>query len=214
MALTLLSQSGMKDLTLSLFRLIFIFVLSLQGLQADARFNLKQTYEESLAKTDRVVMRKKILMTLKKYLPKKYNKDSYAISRTIMSESRKYNLDPLVVTAVIAGESSFNPRAVGSVGEIGLMQLRPETAQWLAKYKRFRWRGAHSLYNPVTNIRYGTAYLAYLKEFFHERGVQGEHLYLAAYNMGAGSVLKNLAKNIRPEIYKKHVMKRYLSLND
>jgi soluble lytic murein transglycosylase len=195
----------------SLFSFSLLIFLTLPVLSSDVRFETEVIQEMH---ADQVMIRKKILSILKKYLPKAYDRDSYAISRAIIAQARKYQLDPLVVTAVIAGESSFNPRAIGSVGEIGLMQVRPETGQWIARMLHWRWQGRSSLLDPITNIRYGTAYLSYLRQFFRDKGYMSEHLYLAAYNMGAGTVLKNLARHVEPQIYKRHVMKRYLSLNE
>ena len=52
-------------------------------------------------------------------------------------------------------ESAYNPGAVGDVGEIGLMQVRPETAHLLGH------RGAvEALFEPETNVRFGVAYLS------------------------------------------------------
>lgn len=128
-----------------------------------------------------------------------------------MHESYKYHLDPYIIAAVIKGESRFNPKAIGSMGEIGLMQLKESTAKWIAKKMNIPWRGKKSLYDPLTNIKIGSAYLGYLNERLAEHG---ETLYLDAYNMGYGSVAKSLSKNIRPRIYSKNIMKMYLSLNE
>lgn len=155
-------------------------------------------------------VKRRIFHALKKNLPKKYQGSASAITRTILNQAKLYRLDPYIITAVIAGESGYNPLARGSVGEIGLMQLRPETAEWVAKRMNLKWYGKKSLENPVVNIRYGSAYLAYLRDRLQSHG---ETMYLAAYNMGEGTVLKMIAQKIKPKIYYTHVMKRYLSLN-
>lgn len=49
-----------------------------------------------------------------------------SILTLITAYSIQYGLDPKVVTALIKTESQFNRTAIGSVGEVGLMQLRPE----------------------------------------------------------------------------------------
>jgi soluble lytic murein transglycosylase-like protein len=52
-------------------------------------------------------------------------------------------------------ESGFDPRALGGVGEVGLMQIRPQTAAMLG------YGGdAAGLFEPETNVRFGVAYLA------------------------------------------------------
>jgi hypothetical protein len=70
-------------------------------------------------------------------------------------EADKLGLPPAVADAVAGVESSYDPTAVGKVGELGLMQVRPTTAAMLGH------KGpATELLKPETNIRYGVAYLA------------------------------------------------------
>lgn len=128
-----------------------------------------------------------------------------------MTQSKKYKLDPYIVLAMIDGESSFNPVIVGSMGEVGLMQLRVSTAKWVCEKMDLNWQGNKSLKDPVINIKIGTAYLSYLRKRLGDRG---GYLYLAAYNMGYQSLTRALAKKIHPTFYSKHVMKRYLTLNE
>jgi len=62
---------------------------------------------------------------------------------------------PALVDAVGRIESRYNPTAVGSIGEIGLMQVRTETAA----PRGFEGSSAE-LADPKTNLRYGVGYLA------------------------------------------------------
>ncbi|MEN0088058.1 MAG: transglycosylase SLT domain-containing protein [Pseudomonadota bacterium] len=56
--------------------------------------------------------------------------------------------------AVVQVESSFNPKARGAAGEVGLMQIKPATARGMG------YRGStKALYNPETNIKWGMKYL-------------------------------------------------------
>lgn len=64
-------------------------------------------------------------------------------------------LPPALVDAVVRIESRYDPTAVGSIGEIGLMQVRPKTAALLG----FEGSSAE-LAEPKTNLRYGAGYLA------------------------------------------------------
>jgi soluble lytic murein transglycosylase len=152
----------------------------------------------------------KILKTLQIHLPKKHVGASRAIAAAIFYHSTKKKLDPMIITAVISGESGFNPCAVGPVGEIGMMQLRPATGEWIARRMNIPWKGARALNQPIYNIRLGTAYLSYLKQKFSPRGGQ---LYLAAYNMGEANVEKFLTKNIRPKIYSQQVQRNFVAIN-
>ena len=150
---------------------------------------------------------KNLLKAVQKGLPKAFKNKAASITKTIISESEKYQLDPYFLMAVIAGESSFNPLARGPVGEIGLMQIRASTGKWMAEKIKMKWRGKMTLKDPVSNIKLGAAYLAWLREKFEGQS----QLYLAAYNMGPKSVKNALGKNIWPKDYPRHVMKRYLA---
>jgi soluble lytic murein transglycosylase len=145
---------------------------------------------------------------VKERLPKNYKKQSKAISLAIIEESKKHSMDPLFVMAVIAGESSFNPKAQGPVGEIGLMQLRPSTGDWMAQKMKLSKKQMKKLSDPLYNIKLGCAYLAWLREKFEGHG----QLYVAAYNMGPRNVERAVGKNIYPKDYPLHVMKRYFAL--
>jgi Transglycosylase SLT domain len=72
----------------------------------------------------------------------------------IKSEAAKNGLPPDIADAVAAIESGYDPGAIGGVGEIGLMQVRPETAAMLG----FKGDLAE-LAKPDVNIHYGVTYL-------------------------------------------------------
>lgn len=131
---------------------------------------------------------------------------SKEITEAVIRESVRNRFDPIFLLSVIKRESRFNPMAIGSVGEIGLMQIRPSTAQWIANKIGIQWNGASDLKDPAKNIRIGATYLAYLRKKFEQDG----KLYLAAYNMGATNVYRMLASQITPKIYAKAVMSFYL----
>ncbi len=60
-----------------------------------------------------------------------------------------------IAKAVVQVESNFNPRARGSAGEVGLMQIKPATARGIG------YRGStKALYDPETNLEWGMKYLA------------------------------------------------------
>ena len=96
----------------------------------------------------------------------------------------EYNVNPYLIAAVIRTESKFNPYARSPKGAVGLMQIMPETAAWIAtqvEYPEFENRLMRS---PEVNIYFGTWYLSSLKKEFHNNEV----LFLAAYNGGRGNV--------------------------
>jgi hypothetical protein len=77
-----------------------------------------------------------------------------AIRKIIERETAKTDLPADIAEAVVFVESGYNPATIGSVGEIGLMQVRPETAAMLG----FRGNNAE-LAEPDVNIHYGVLYL-------------------------------------------------------
>ncbi|MBR6603953.1 MAG: lytic transglycosylase domain-containing protein [Clostridia bacterium] len=102
--------------------------------------------------------------------------------------SEMYSVPREVIYATIRTESEFKSNAVSSAGAVGLMQMMPETFLWLCE-KNGEELDAGMLYDPETNIRYGTYYLSYLYSTF---GLW-ETVY-AAYNCGPGRV-KEWQKN-------------------
>lgn len=177
---------------------------------AHARELLGKYYKHSVVKTgERVAdVGDFVLDTLKAGLPDEWEFAAAKIKRTLLKESERYRLDPIFLIAVIENESSFDPKAKGSVGEIGLMQLRPATARWICKKYDIHWRGTKSLYDPVTNIKIGAAFFDYLRSDFEKHG----RLYLAAYNMGQRHVRKALDSGVWPKDYVIRVMERYIRL--
>lgn len=140
-----------------------------------------------------------------KSLPKKHRHAAVELTSTILLESEKYEVDPVFVLAVIKTESSFNPLARGGVGEIGLMQLKPDTAEWIAKKYKIKWKGPKTLENPSANVEIGMAYFDYLRNRFDGHA----NKYVSAYNMGAGRVLRLYASETTPRTYSTKVMKNY-----
>ncbi len=101
----------------------------------------------------------------------------------IRSRAVAEGLEPAYVAAVILAESSYNPQAVSSVNAQGLMQIMPETGEWIAgKFDETYVDGC--LFDPETNIRYGCWYLGYLL-----RRYDGDKTCsTAAYHSGQGTV--------------------------
>jgi soluble lytic murein transglycosylase len=102
----------------------------------------------------------------------------------VQENSIKNDLNPAIVYGLIRRESAFNENAHSPAGARGLMQLMPGTARQIAKDFKERWKGSKSLYQPVTNIRYGSYYYRKLLKQF-----DGNYaLALAAYNAGPNRV--------------------------
>ena len=103
--------------------------------------------------------------------------------------SARWRVDKFLTISVMKVESNFQEAANSHSGAVGLMQLMPETADWIAY--QLGEEPDKNLREPETNIRYGTWYLAELEEEFNGNDV----LALAAYNAGRGNVRKWMEKN-------------------
>lgn len=101
----------------------------------------------------------------------------------------QYNLQPAFVMAIIRNESSFRTNAESSVGARGLMQLMPDTAEWIAGKLDDDSYTFDRMWDAETNIRYGCWYLGYLTRLF--RG--DAQLVSAAYHAGQTTVTQWLS---------------------
>lgn len=119
----------------------------------------------------------------------------------IREASLLYQIDPLLIKAVIQAESNFDCRAVSKKGAKGLMQLMPETAKDLNVYDPF---------DPQANILGGTLYLRQLLERF-----DGDlKMVLAAYNAGPNRVetLGEIPNIPETQTYVRRVLGNYKKL--
>lgn len=117
------------------------------------------------------------------------NGNSITYQPLIERYAAEYNLRPAFVAAIIRNESSFRTDAESSVGARGLMQLMPDTAEWIAgKIGDSNYSFDH-LYDAETNIRYGCWYLNYLSKLFRGDAV----LVSSAYHAGQTTVTRWLS---------------------
>lgn len=117
------------------------------------------------------------------------NGNSITYQSLIERYAAEYNLRPAFVAAIIRNESSFRTDAESSVGARGLMQLMPDTAEWIAgKIGDSNYSFDH-LYDAETNIRYGCWYLNYLSKLFRGDAV----LVSSAYHAGQTTVTRWLS---------------------
>lgn len=97
--------------------------------------------------------------------------------------SAEFGVPTDLVWSVIKTESGFDSSAVSSKGAVGLMQMMPATFEWLTDDILREYLGIGMLYDPETNIKYGTYYLSRLYNRFGDWDTA-----LAAYNGGEGNV--------------------------
>lgn len=105
-------------------------------------------------------------------------------SQEVERYSKEFGVDEDLVYAVMKTESGFREDVESYAGAVGLMQLMPETFEWLQEdldgeviYT------AESLKTPEVNIRYGTYFLSYLLDVYGDEGTA-----CAAYNAGMTTV--------------------------
>lgn len=95
--------------------------------------------------------------------------------KPILSASEQYGVSKDLLKAVITIESCFKPKALGSAGERGLMQLKSGTA------RRFEVSDGYSVWQSIHG---GARYLSYLLSHY-----QGDaNRAISAYNAGEGNV--------------------------
>lgn len=106
----------------------------------------------------------------------------------IRKYAAKYDVDPLLVAAIIRVETNFQAGRESRKGAIGVMQLMPETATWAMEQLKMnnRWSLDELKNTADPNIFIGTWYLKSLHKQFNENWIAA----IAAYNAGPGNVNK------------------------
>lgn len=127
-------------------------------------------------------------------------RDVRELARVIDQAARDTQLAPELILGIIWTESTFERRAQSSAGAVGLMQLKPSTAESFASRAGVPWRGEATLNDPAANVRIGTTYLRYLLGRF--RG-DLDHA-LAAYCHGPMRVRRMLEAQgrLQPETHR------------
>jgi soluble lytic murein transglycosylase len=104
-------------------------------------------------------------------------------SATVESAAAEFDVDPLLIWALMRAESRYDPGAFGYAGERGLMQILPSTQEWVAE-QLGEVISPGDAFAPEANIRMAAWLLRFLLDYF-----DGDvELAIAAYNGGAGSV--------------------------
>ena len=102
---------------------------------------------------------------------------------TVRREAARNDLDPALVAAVIDTESGFVADSRSGKGAVGLMQVQPDTAQFIAGLPRRPSPSPVRLGEPDVNIAYGTRFLRYLVDRYGS-----VDLALVAYNGGPANL--------------------------
>ncbi len=109
----------------------------------------------------------------------------------VQEQTRRYNIDPLLMLSLVKQESAFNPNAQSGADAMGLTQVIPSTGKGIATSLGKRDFQNQDLFRPYTAIEFGTYYLGQqIKNF------EGDpYAALAAYNSGAGNLGEWLKAN-------------------
>lgn len=113
----------------------------------------------------------------------------------------RYQVPPALIASLIWQETRFNSACRGKAGEIGLMQIRPQSAAEWAKAEHIAGFDPQSLFDPGTNMLAGTWYLARALTRWSAQTDPAPYA-LAEYNAGRSNVIRwerNTAH--RPELF-------------
>ena len=129
-----------------------------------------------------------------------YDSTAYPMPEWLLQDERE--IDKALIFAFVRQESRFNSHARSPAGAIGLMQLMPRTASFVARDKSLRRNKKYKLYEPKLNLELGQKYLKILMK---DENV-GRNLFFltAAYNAGPsklGKWLKNINYNNDPLLF-------------
>ena len=110
-----------------------------------------------------------------------------------MPQIRRYaasRVDPFLIAGIIREESLYNPKALSSVGAMGLMQLMPGTANRIARRLGLVPMDREDLLQSEVNVRLGVAYVGQLSRDYQGNLIRA----VAAYNAGPAAVKRWIAK--------------------
>ena len=107
----------------------------------------------------------------------------------INAHAREKKIDPYLLAALIAQESTFQADVKSSAGAWGLMQIMPPTGRQYATRLGIRPFSTRRLIEPNVNLAIGTTYFAELLEKFGDAAPA-----LAAYNAGPSRAVKWLSE--------------------
>lgn len=104
-------------------------------------------------------------------------------SDLVLPACADYNLDPLLIFSLIRQESLFEGFATSYAAAQGLMQIIPDTGEWIAVQLAWPNYMNSDVYRPYVNVKFGTYYLRYILDSLDNL----PYAALAGYNGGPGN---------------------------
>lgn len=101
----------------------------------------------------------------------------------VAEASQRYGVEKELIYAIIKCESDFDESAKSQADACGLMQITPETFEWLSLYAKNLPKDNIDFHDPSTNIMYGTLFLSMLQDKYQDGKV-----VISAYNAGPTAV--------------------------
>jgi soluble lytic murein transglycosylase len=144
----------------------------------------RQNNRKKNIKIDPVIQ---IIKAIGMFQPNLEKKHTIRYANIVRKESIKYGYDWRLIVAIMKAESNFDKRAVSNKGAIGLMQVMPETAEWLSPKLKVVYFGVDSLYDPEYNIKLGIHYLNMMHKRFGDIDKA-----LIAYNRGPNKLMREI----------------------
>ena len=143
--------------------------------------------------------------------------DSLSVAGQIYENWKLYQLEPSIQLAMVKVESSFNPNAIGAIGEQGLFQVLPTTGAVVFDALNLGEYYDKKLADPDINTKVAGYYLYKMKKRFwnHSKAENVYHYALSAYNQGSRPVYEKLSKgkDVKTD-YSKKVIKEATKISD
>ncbi|XEC93310.1 lytic transglycosylase domain-containing protein [Paenibacillus tarimensis] len=111
----------------------------------------------------------------------------------IRISASNYKVDPYLVAAIIRSETNYKTGRESSKGALGIMQIMPDTARWIADQAGFTDITMDIVHNRAdVGIEMGAWYIRLLLDQFNGNPVAA----IAAYNAGPGKVNRWLGEAV------------------
>ena len=178
----------------------------------------KETVKEQTVKKEKFTAKdgtERIKYTVKvKMQPDHVKTRAERFKEEVLTQSKRFNIDPAIAMAIMQTESSFNPKARSNIPAFGLMQLVPKSGARDAYnhvYKQDKLVSGKYLYVPSNNIELGCAYISKIRHAYFKNIQNDKSAYyctISAYNTGPGNVAKAITgtTKLRPTTQKVNTM--------